>query len=160
MIGAGDKLPEMELMTVTEDGPAIIKSGEIFADKKVVLFGLPGAFTGTCSSVHLPGFIENADAIKAKGVDTIALVSVNDHQVMRAWAEQTGGIKSILFIADWDGAFTRAIDMEVDMSAGGLGMRSQRYSMIVENGHVNTLNVEQERGVAIVSGAATILEQL
>lgn len=160
MIDVGDKLPEMDLMVVTEDGPAVISSNEIFADKRVVLFGLPGAFTGTCSGVHLPGFIENADAIKSKGIDTIALVSVNDHNVMKAWAEHTGGMDSILFIADWDRAFTKAIDMELDASGGGLGMRSKRYSMIVDNGDVKTLNVEEMRGQAITSGAANILEQL
>lgn len=160
MLSTGEKLPEMELMVVTEDGPSKISSNEIFEGKRVVLVGLPGAFTGTCSGVHLPGFIENADAIKSRGIDTIALVAVNDHQVLKAWAEHTGGMGKILFIADWDGAFTRAIDMEVDMSAGGLGMRSQRYSLIAENAEVKTLNVEEARGVAITSGAARILEQL
>lgn len=160
MLSTGEKLPEMELMVVTEDGPSKINSNEIFDGKRVVLVGLPGAFTGTCSGVHLPGFIENADAIKSRGIDTIALVAVNDHQVLKAWAEHAGGMGKILFIADWDGAFTRAIDMEVDMSAGGLGMRSQRYSLIAENAEVKTLNVEEARGVAITSGAARILEQL
>ena len=160
MLSTGEKLPEMELMVVTEDGPSKISSNEIFEGKRVVLVGLPGAFTGTCSGVHLPGFIENADAIKSRGIDTIALVAVNDHQVLKAWAEHTGGMGKILFIADWDGAFTRAIDMEVDMSAGGLGMRSQRYSLIADDAEVKTLNVEEARGVAITSGAARILEQL
>ena len=160
MISAGEKLPEMELMIVTEDGPAIVSSSEIFGDKKVVLVGLPGAFTSTCSGSHLPGYIENAEAIASKGVDTIALVAVNDHQVLKAWAEQMGGMGKILFIADWDIAFTKAIAMDADMSAGGLGVRSQRYSMIVNNGEIEELNLEEARGVAIVSGAARILEQL
>lgn len=160
MIAAGEKLPEMELMIVTDDGPEVIKSDEFFGGKKVVLIGLPGAFTGTCSGVHLPGFLENADAIKSKGIDTIALVSVNDHHVMKAWAEQSGAMGNILFIADWDSAFTKAIDMEFDASGGGLGMRSKRYSMIVDNGEVKTLNVEDSPGQAVASAAAVILEQL
>lgn len=160
MISTGDKLPEMELMVLTEDGPSKISSKEIFGDKRVVLFGLPGAFTGTCSGVHLPGFIENADAIKSKGIDTIALVSVNDHYVLKAWADQHNAMKDILFIADWDSAFTQAIDMEFDASGGGLGKRSKRYSMIADNGDVKTLNIEESPGEAVVSGAAKILEQL
>lgn len=160
MISIGEQLPEMELMIVTEDDPSKINSNEIFEGKKVVLFGLPGAFTGTCSNEHLPGFIENADAIKSKGVDTIAMVAVNDHFVLKAWAEQTGAMGKILVISDWDSAFTKAVDMELDASAGGLGMRSKRYAMIAANGWVQSLNVEKTPGTANASGAATILEHL
>ena len=160
MIGIGDRLPELEVIIATADGPAKMSTDEIFGGKKVVLFGLPGAFTGTCSREHLPGFVENADAIKSKGVDTIAMVAVNDHNVLKAWAEQTGAMGKIVFISDWDGAFTNATGMEFDMSAGGLGIRSRRYSMIAEDGAVTALNVEDRPGTTVASGAAGILEQL
>lgn len=160
MIGVGDKLPKTDLMVITNDGPDKISSSEIFDGKKVVLFGLPGAFTGTCSGQHLPGYLENADVIKSKGIDHIVLVSVNDHYVMKAWADQYEDSNKIMFIADWNKAFTDAIGMEMDLSAGGLGHRSKRYSMIVENGDVKTLNIEETPGTAVTSGAAAILEQL
>ncbi len=160
MIGIGDSLPEMELIIATDDGPAKMNTSEIFGGKKVVLFGLPGAFSGTCSLEHLPGFVENAEAIKSKGVDTIALVAVNDHNVLKAWAEQSRAMGKILVISDWDGAFIKAIDMEFDMSAGGMGVRSKRFSAIVEDSTVSSLNVEDTPGTAVTSGAARILEQL
>jgi glutaredoxin/glutathione-dependent peroxiredoxin len=159
-IETGQKLPSATLRIITADGPADTKSGEIFDGKKIVVFGLPGAFTPTCSLNHLPGFIENRDTILAKGVDDIICISVNDHHVMKAWADATGAMGKITFVADWDAAFTKALGMDVDISAGGLGVRSRRYSMIVDDGTVTAVNLEESRGEATLSGAAAMLEQL
>lgn len=159
-IAVGDKLPDATLKTMTADGAKDITTAEIFAGKKVVLFGVPGAFTPTCSNNHLPGYLENHDAIKAKGVDTVAVVAVNDHHVMGAWQKFTGGEGKILYLADGNGNFIKALGLEADLSAGGLGMRSKRFSMIVENGKVTSLNVEDSPGKAVVSGAAAMLEKL
>lgn len=159
-ISVGEKLPDASFKTLTEEGAKDVTVADVFAGKKVVLFGVPGAFTPTCNNNHLPGYLENHDAILAKGVDTIAVVSVNDHHVMGAWARFTGGEGRLLFLADGNGAFTKAIGMDADLSMGGLGMRSKRFSMIVEDGVVTTLNIEGAPGRAIDSGAAKILEQL
>lgn len=157
MISTGESLPAMELMVMTEDGPAKQASGEVFDGKKVVLFAVPGAFTPTCTLNHLPGYIENAEAIKAKGVDEIAVIAVNDPFVVDAWAKQADGQGKVTFLSDWNGAFTKAIGMEMDMSGAGLGDRSRRYSMVVENGKVTALNVEDAPGTAVESGAAKML---
>lgn len=156
----GDKLPEMTLKVMGEDGPANVESQSLFAGKKIVLFAVPGAFTPTCTLNHLPGYIENYDAISAKGVDDIAVVAVNDPFVVGAWAEQSGGKGKIHFLADWDAAFTKQLGMEIDLGVAGLGVRSKRYSMIVEDGTVTALNVEESPGEADVSGAAALLGQL
>ena len=158
-ISVGEKLPEATLKHVTDDGPKDVGTGEYFAGRTVVMFGVPGAFTPTCSSSHLPGFLENRDAILARGVDALAVIAINDHHVMRAWARFSGGEGKIDFLADGNGTFIRALGLESDMSAGGLGMRSRRFSMIVKDGVVTSLNIEEQRGVE-VSGAARILEQL
>jgi peroxiredoxin len=159
-IAVGDKLPEATFKTRTEDGVKDTTTAEVFAGKKVVLFGVPGAFTPTCSNNHLPGYLENHDAILAKGVDSIAVVSVNDIHVMTAWARFTGGEGKLLFLADGNGDFAKAAGVDMDMSMGGLGLRSKRFSMIVEDGVVTTLNIEDSPGKAVTSGAAAILEQL
>ncbi|WP_421853025.1 peroxiredoxin [Oricola sp.] len=159
-IGTGDKIPSVTLRRITEDGPEDVDSDTVFAGRNVVVFGLPGAYTPTCSLNHLPGFVENRDIILANGVDEIVCVSVNDHFVMKAWAEATGAAGAITFIADWDAGFTRAIGMDIDLSMGGLGVRSQRYSMLVEDGVVKLVNLEDSPGEAVVSGAARILEQI
>ncbi|MGK9050398.1 peroxiredoxin [Neorhizobium sp. CSC1952] len=159
-IAVGDKLPAAKFKEKTADGPVEITTDQLFDGKKVVLFAVPGAFTPTCTLNHLPGYLENRDAILAKGVDDIAVVAVNDWHVMGAWAQQTGGTGKIHFLADWDGAFTKALGLELDLSAGGLGVRSKRYSMLVEDGVVKSLNIEESPGQATVSGAATMLEQL
>jgi len=159
-IAIGEKLPEMTLKTVGADGPANVETADIFGGKTVVLFAVPGAFTPTCTLNHLPGYLDNRDEILAKGVDAIAVVSVNDPFVMKAWAEQSGGMDKIDFLADWDGAFTRAIGMDADLSAAGLGVRTKRYSMLVEDGVIKSLNVEDNPGEAEISGAARMLEQL
>ncbi len=159
MISAGEKLPDVKLKLVTPEGMEDIQTADYFAGKRVVLFGVPGAFTPTCSNNHLPGYLENRDAILGKGVDAIAVLAVNDHHVMNAWARFSGGEGKILFMADGNGDFTRAIGLEGNMTGSGMGLRSKRFSMIVEDGVARTVNVESKPGVN-VSGAATILEQL
>lgn len=159
-ISVGDRLPEASFKEKTPDGMGEVTTSQIFTGKKVVLFAVPGAFTPTCHLNHLPGFLENREAILEKGVDEIAVVSVNDAFVMGAWASATGGAGKIRFLSDWDAGFTKAIGMDVDLSAGTLGTRSKRYAMIVEDGLVKALNVEETPGTAVASGAAAILEQL
>jgi glutaredoxin/glutathione-dependent peroxiredoxin len=159
-ISIGEKLPQATFKTMTADGAKNITTDEVFAGNKVVLFGVPGAFTPTCSNDHLPGYLENHDAILTRGVDTIAVVAVNDHHVMGAWARFSGGEGKLLYLADGNGDFVRAAGLDADMSAGGLGVRSKRFSMIVEDGTVTALNLEGKPGQAIDSGAARILEQL
>jgi glutaredoxin/glutathione-dependent peroxiredoxin len=159
MIKVGDRLPEAEFITMTADGTQKFTSGTVFAGRKVVLFAVPGAFTPTCSMNHMPGFVKEADAIKAKGVDTIACTAVNDVHVMNAWGRQSGADGKILMLADGNGAFAKAVGLEFDLTAHNMGHRSKRYSMIVEDGVVKALNVEDKPGVN-VSGADTILNQL
>ncbi|MCO6386093.1 MAG: peroxiredoxin [Aliihoeflea sp.] len=159
-ISVGDKLPEATFKTIGADGPASITTAELTAGKKVVLFGVPGAFTPTCSNNHLPGYLENFDALKDKGVDTIAVVAVNDIHVMTAWARFTGGEGKLVFLADGSGEFTKACGLEVDLSAAGMGLRSTRFSMVVEDGTVTALHSGDAPGKAVESGAAKILETL
>ena len=159
-IEVGQTLPDALFKTLTPDGAKDLTTADVFAGKKVVLFGVPGAFTPTCSNNHLPGYLENHDAILAKGVDTIAVVSVNDHHVMAAWARFTGGEGKILFLADGNGAFAKATGLEADLTMGGLGVRSKRFSMIVEDRVVKAINVEDMPGKAVVSSAAALMEQL
>lgn len=158
-IKVGDKVPSATLMQFKDGGPKPVKTDDFFAGKKVVLFALPGAFTPTCSAKHLPGFVQNADAIKKKGIDEIACLSVNDAFVMNAWGEhqQAGG--KVVMLADGNGDFTRALGLELDGSRFGMGKRSQRYSMLVDNGVVKSLNVE-EGGAFAVSSAEHILTQI
>ncbi|MDE2384903.1 MAG: peroxiredoxin [Alphaproteobacteria bacterium] len=158
-IKIGDKLPAAEFLSFNADGQIKLSTDQVFAGKKVVLFAVPGAFTPTCSMNHMPGFVEHVDAIKAKGVDTVACTAVNDNHVMKAWAKHSGAEGKILMLSDGNGAFAKAIGLDVDLSGPGMGTRSKRYSMIVENGVVTHLNVESQSGVN-VSGADTILTQL
>jgi peroxiredoxin len=160
MIAIGDKLPSMKFKTPTPDGPAEITASDLFDGKTVVLFAVPGAFTPTCHMNHFPGYLDNLDALKAKGVDTVAVTAVNDVFVMKAWAEATGGKDKITFLADGSADFAKAIGLELDANPFGLGIRSKRYSMIVVDGVVKTLNVEDVPSQATVSSAAKILEQL
>lgn len=159
-IAVGDKLPETTFKTMTDDGAKALTTAEVFSGKKVVLFGVPGAFTPTCNNNHLPGYLENRDAILSRGVDQIAVVAVNDPFVMGAWARFTGGEGKILFLADGSGDFAKAVGLDIDLSANGLGLRSKRFSMIVENGTVTALNIEGNPGQAVDPGAAKLLEQL
>jgi len=158
-ITVGDRVPSATLQHMTADGPADISTDEIFGGKKVVLFALPGAFTPTCSAKHLPGFVQQAEAIKAKGVDTIACLSVNDPFVMGAWGKAQGVGDAVLMLADGSGDFTKAVGLQLDLSGRGFGLRSQRYAMIVDDGVVTALNVE-EGGAFQVSSAETILAAL
>lgn len=159
-IAAGDKLPEATFKTVTADGPANLTTADIFSGRTVVLFGVPGAFTKTCHNQHVPGFVENYDMLRAKGIDTVAVISVNDHFVMDAWADATRAAGKLLFLADFDGSFARATGLDLDLSAAGMGVRFTRFSMIVDDGKVTALNIEPKAGQAIETGAVKILEQL
>lgn len=159
-IAAGDKIPSAELKTMTADGPSAVSTDDLFAGKKVVLFGLPGAFTGTCHNKHVPGFVSLEEEIKAKGVDTIALVSVNDMFVMGGWKEVAAADSDIQFLSDWDAAFTKAIGMDIDLSVATLGVRSKRYAMIVNDGVVELMNIEDSPGETTVSSAASVLAAL
>ena len=157
-IQVGDKVPSVNFKHMTADGPADISSDEVFSGKKVVFFAVPGAFTPGCSLTHLPGFVVNADALKAKGADTIACMSVNDAFVMGAWG-QNQNAEEILMLADGNGDFTSAIGLELDASGFGMGKRAQRFGMIVEDGILTYLGVEAP-GEIKVSSAETMLEQL
>ena len=159
MIKVGDNLPGATFMTPTDEGPAPISSDELFKGKTVALFAVPGAFTPTCSAKHLPGFKEKAAELKAKGVDTIACVSVNDVFVMKAWGKDQGITDEVLLLADGNGAFTKALGLDFDGSKFGMGTRSQRYSLIAKDGVVTQLNVEQA-GQFEVSSADYLLEHL
>ena len=158
-INVGDKVPEATFTTFGPDGPKPVTTAELFAGKTVGLFAVPGAFTPTCSAKHLPSFKEKAAELKAKGVDTIACVSVNDVFVMKAWGKDQGVGDDILMLADGNGDFTRKVGLEMDGSKFGMGSRSQRYSMIVDDGKVTKLNVE-EGGEFRVSSADYMLGQL
>lgn len=159
-IAVGDTLPQATFRVMTENGPAAKTTGEIFSGRKVVLFAVPGAFTPTCHKNHLPGFIEKADEILAKGVDAIAVTGVNDVFVMDAWAKSTSGSGKIEFLSDGNGDFAKALGLALDGTGFGLGTRSQRYSMIVDDGVVRAVNVEDSPSKADVSGAENLLKQL
>ncbi|MDE0309633.1 MAG: peroxiredoxin [Acidiferrobacterales bacterium] len=154
-IAVGDRIPDVTLYHMTDDGPAEIRTSDIFDGKKVLLFAVPGAYTPTCSKAHLPGYVVNADAIKAKGVDTIACLAVNDVFVMGAWGEVSNA-ENILMLADGSAKFTAAVGIELDLTDRGLGMRSDRYAMIVEDGVVTALNREGP-GKFEVSDADTMM---
>ena len=159
-IKVGDKLPESKFRVMTAEGPVEKSTDELFKGKKVALFAVPGAYTGTCHKMHLPSIFLNAYAIKDKGVDSIGIVSVNDVFVMNAWKKDTDLRDEAIFLADGNADFAKAIGMEMDGSGFGLGIRSKRYSMLVEDGVVTSLNVEDNPGQATVSGAAALIEQL
>jgi peroxiredoxin len=158
-IKVGDKVPSGTLMQMKGGSPQPVKTDDIFSGKKVVLFALPGAFTPTCSAKHLPGFVLNAEDLKKKGVDSIACLSVNDAFVMGAWGEQQNTGDKVMMLADGNGDFTKSLGLEMDASRFGMGKRSQRYSMVVDNGVVKELNVE-EPGAFSVSSAEHVMKQL
>jgi peroxiredoxin len=158
-IKVGDKLPQANLMIATPDGPQATTTEDFFKGKRVALFALPGAFTPTCSAKHVPGFKAHAAELKAKGVDEIACLSVNDAFVMKAWGKDQGVEGEIVMLADGNGDFTKAVGLEMDGSKFGLGSRSQRYSLIANDGVVEQLNVEQG-GEFRVSSAEYLLEHL
>lgn len=158
-IKVGDRMPEGKFTVMGANGPESLTSDQLFAGKKVVLFSVPGAFTPTCSAKHLPGFVDQADALKAKGVDTIACMAVNDAFVMSAWGKGAGADGKVVMLADGNGEYARALGLEMDASKFGMGTRSQRFSMIVEDGVVKQLNIEPP-GQFGVSSAETALQQL
>lgn len=158
-IATGDRIPAATFKTLTADGPAEVTSDALFAGRTVALFSVPGAFTPTCSARHLPGFIDKADAIKAKGVDEIVCTAVNDMFVMDAWGKSAGAESKVTMLADGNGEFVKALGLTMDGTAAGMGLRGQRFSMIVKNGVVTTLNVEAPRDYN-VSSAEHLLAQL
>ncbi len=158
-IKPGDKLPDAEFSVMTADGQQKLSTDVVFAGRKVVLFALPGAFTPTCSMNHFPSFLKAIDALKLKGVDTIACTAVNDVHVMTAWGKALDPEGKVMMLADGNGEFARSLGLNIDLSRSGMGERSRRYSMVVENGVVKALNVEDKPGVN-VSGAETVLSQL
>ena len=157
-IAVGDKLPDVKLVKATENGPEAVQSGEYFKGKRVALFSVPGAFTPTCSAKHLPGFVEKAGELKAKGIDEIAATAVNDAFVMGAW-NKAAGSADITMLADGNGDFAKAVGLTMDGSGFGMGTRGQRYSMVVNDGVVEQLNVEAP-GDFNVSSAEHMLAQL
>lgn len=157
MIKTGDRLPDATFHVMTDDGPDTVTTADVFAGKTVVLFAVPGAFTPTCHMNHLPGFVENAEALKAKGVDAIAVTAVNDVFVMKAWKDASGAGDTIQFLADGNGGFAEAVGLTLDGSGFGLGTRSQRYAMLVRDGAVEILNVEDVASSADQSSAASLL---
>jgi len=158
-INVGDKLPATTFAVMTENGPEQVNSADYFAGKKVALFSVPGAFTPTCSAKHLPGYIEKEAALKAKGVDEIACTAVNDPFVMGAWGKAAGADGKVTMLADGNGAFAKAVGLEMDGSKFGLGTRGQRYSMLVNDGVVEQLHVEAP-GEFRVSSADYLLDQI
>ncbi|MDE2462742.1 MAG: peroxiredoxin [Alphaproteobacteria bacterium] len=158
-IKVGDKLPSATLLEMKNGSPTPIKSDDFFAGKKVAVFALPGAFTPTCSAKHLPGFVQHADELRKKGIDAIACISVNDAFVMGAWGKDQGVGEKVHMLADGNGEFTRKVGLTLDGSKFGMGERSQRYAMVVDNGVVKQLNVE-EPGAFEVSSAEYMLKHL
>ncbi len=157
VIAVGDRLPDAKFTVMTGSGPAPKTTSEIFAGKKSALFAVPGAFTPTCHKNHLPGFLENMDAFKAKGVDQIVCTSTNDVFVLSAWASATGAADKIVFISDGNGDFAKALGLDLDGTPMNMGIRSKRYAMLVEDGVVTALNIEDAPGKADKSGAAALL---
>jgi peroxiredoxin len=159
-IQVGDRLPQATFRVMTADGPAAKTTDDIFKDRKVVLVAVPGAFTPTCDRNHLPGYVKNASAIKAKGVDAIVVTAVNDVFVLDAWSKSSGAGDKIEFISDGNGDFAKALGLSMDGSGFGLGTRSQRYAMLVEDGVVRSINLEDAPGKADISGADNLLKSL
>jgi glutaredoxin/glutathione-dependent peroxiredoxin len=159
-IKVGDKLPSVTLRQVTPEGPKEVATDDFFRGKKVALFAVPGAFTPACSQRHLPGYVDKASDIKGKGVDEVACVAVNDPAVMTAWGKDQRAEGKVTMLADGSGDFVRALGLELDLTKAGLGMRSKRYSMLVDNGIVKSLNIEEQPGQVDVSSAETMLRAL
>lgn len=152
-------MPEGQFMVMGANGPEPLSTGDLFSGKKVVLFSVPGAFTPTCSAKHLPGFVDNADQLKAKGVDTIACMAVNDVFVMSAWGKAGNAGDKVLMLADGNGEYAKALGLEMDASKFGMGTRGQRFSLIVDDGVVTQVNIEPP-GAFGVSSAETALQQV
>jgi peroxiredoxin len=150
-ISVGDKIPDVDVRTMGPEGPTTVRTGDVLGTGRVVLFAVPGAFTPGCSKVHLPGFVQRADEVTAKGVDKIVCIAVNDAWVMDAWGQAQGVGDKILMLADGSGEFTKAVGLEFDGSGFGLGVRSQRYAAVIEDGRITRLDVEPGPGVDVSS---------
>ena len=148
-IAVGDHVPDVKVFTFGESGPQPTTSGELLGNGKVVLFAVPGAFTPGCSKIHLPGYVQHGDELKAKGVATIACIAVNDPWVMQAWADAQGATGKIVMLADGNAEFTEAMGLTTDLSVAGLGTRSQRYAAVIEDGTITSLEVEPKSGVDV-----------
>lgn len=159
-IKIGDQLPQATFRVMTPDGPAAKTTDDIFKGRRIVLVAVPGAFTPTCDRNHLPGYVQRADEIKAHGIDAIAVTSTNDVFVLKAWAEASGAAGKVEMLSDGNGDFAKAIGLSFDGSGFGLGVRSQRYSMLVEDGVVRAINIEDGPGKADISGAEAFLRNL
>jgi peroxiredoxin len=159
-IKVGDKLPDATFRVLSADGPKPLTTSEVFSGKKVALFAVPGAFTPTCSQKHLPSFLAHIDEFKKKGVDAIVCVAVNDPFVLGAWEATTGAKGKVLFLSDGNAEFTRKIGMDFDGSGFGLGTRSKRYSMLVENGVVKAMNVEDSPAACTITAGEALLDAL
>jgi peroxiredoxin len=159
-IKVGDKVPESKFRVMTAEGPGWKSTDDLFKGKKVALFAVPGAFTGTCHKLHMPSITLNANSMKAKGIDTIAVTSVNDIFVMDEWKKQVDAKNQVEFLADGSADFAKIIGLELDASAGGMGTRSKRYSMLIDDGVVKQLNIEEKPGSVEVSGGETLLGQI
>ena len=159
-IQVGDHLPQATFRVMTDDGPAARSTDDVFKGRKVVLVAVPGAFTPTCDRNHLPGYVRRADEIRAKGIDAIAVTAVNDVFVLKAWSQSTEADGKVEMLADGNADFAKALGLTMDGSGFGLGTRSQRYSMLVEDGVVKSINLEDSPGKADVSGAEALISQL
>ena len=158
-IAVGDKVPDVEVKTMGPEGPQSVRTGEVLGSGKVVLFAVPGAFTPGCSKIHLPGYVQGAGELKAKGVSTIACIAVNDAWVMQAWGDAQGATGKIVMLADGNGDFAKAMGLDVDLSVAGLGSRSQRYAAVIDDGVITSLDVEPNPGVD-VSKCENVLAKL
>jgi len=156
-IKTGDKVPAGTFTIMKKEGPGALSTDELFKGRKVVVFSVPGAFTPTCAKQHLPGFVQQADALKKKGIDAVACMSVNDVFVMDAWGKSASAGDKVLMLADGNGDYAKALGLTMDASGFGMGLRAQRFSMLVDNGVVKQLNIEESPGLCTVSSAVHIL---
>ncbi len=159
-IKVGDKLPSGSFGIMTPNGPGSISTDELFKGKRVILVGVPGAFTPTCSKTHLPGYVQNYSAIKAKGIDTVAVMAVNDVFVMDVWGKGAGADGKVQMLADGNATYTKALGLELDASGFGMGTRAQRFALVAKDGVVEKLNVEPSAGQCTISGGDSILSGL
>lgn len=159
-VSVGDRVPDVKLHQMTSDGPAEVQTSDFFAGKKVALFAVPGAFTPTCHAQHVPSFLNNMDALKGKGVDEVACVSVNDVFVLDQWADASDAKGKITFLADGAGNFAKEMGLDIDLSGHGLGLRSRRYAAVVDDGVIKSLNVEEVPSTAEKSSAENLLKDL
>ncbi len=159
-ISVGDRLPEASFMVMTDDGPDTMTTSAVFGGKKVAAFAVPGAYTPTCHAKHVPSYLDNLDALKEKGVDQVVCIAVNDPFVMGAWAKDTGGDAKILFLSDADAQYTKALGLEFDASGAGLGIRSRRYAMLVDDGVVTWMDAEEGPGTVERTSAEAMLKAI